>query len=562
MTKAVGIQFVTGLFFPLTILIAGTFGQQYFDGGGNTPNSQHQEECSLTNCDSYSKCPHGWMELYTERYTCSGGKEKKYCCFPGRTPLCYHTPCSGPSPTCLNGYREWSRSTSQCWRNDEIKLHCCIDGHLPQCFNTTCSGAGDLSNQCPGGYGQVAYWKGAGWECPAHLEMRTCCRTGDDTRQNQNPFNTQQRNNPFSNNQQNYDRNYPQNNNYPSQNSNFNQQQNYQGSSDFRDSCQYTNCETYPPRCPVTHSQELSTDKSYCTQGRERRLCCRPGQLPPCYDTSCESGTNLRCPNGYREWSRDTVGCGGSNEQKLHCCAEGQYPTCFNTTCADNPTCPAGFLEGNSRSGERQNECGWRMSRKTCCRSGNDQFAGRDGLSSQGGFYDQQQQSRGTPEGCIFSDCQQYARCPLSYTEMFTDRKTCPSGRERNMCCRQDLLPQCIETLCDSTYSVQCPYGYREQSRGNQGCSSSLDTKLYCCSDSRQQGHCYNTTCTNSGQTECRRGYAATARGKGVEWGCPWTAYKSTCCETGSWNGEPSFGPNIVTMIAILFGARFLPGCV
>ncbi|OXA39127.1 hypothetical protein Fcan01_26134 [Folsomia candida] len=228
------------------------------------------------------------------------------------------------------------------------------------------------------------------------------------------------------------------------------------GSHDFRDSCQYTICDTYP-RCPVTHSQELSPDKSYCTQGRERKLCCRPGQLPPCYDTSCEFGANLRCPNNYREWSRDTVGC-GSNEQKLHCCAEGQYPTSFNTTGADNPTCPAGFSEGNSRSGERQNECGWRMSRKTCCRSGNGQFAGRDGLSSsQGGFY------------------------------------ACPSGRERNMCCRQDLLPQCIETLCDSTYSVQCPYGYREQSRGNQGCSSNLDTKLYCCSDSRHQGHGYNT---------------------------------------------------------------------
>ncbi|XP_021965164.1 uncharacterized protein LOC110860436 [Folsomia candida] len=544
---------VTVFFVLLSILFAGIGGQQYFDGSGNTPNSQHVEECSLTNCDSYAKCPHGWMELYTERYTCPGGREKKYCCSAGRTPLCYHTPCAGPSPSCLNGYREWSRGAAQCGRRDEHTLHCCIDGHLPQCFNTTCSPAGDVSNQCPGGYSQVAYWKGAGWECPPHLDMRTCCRS-EQNLQNQNPFT--QGNNPFQNNQPNYDRNYQ--NSYPNQNNNYNQQQNYQGGSDFRsESCQYTNCETYSPRCPGTHSYELSTDKSYCTQGRERKLCCRPGQLPPCYDTSCQSATNLRCPTGYREWSRDTGACRGSgNEQRLHCCADGQLPTCYNTTCADNPTCATGFLEGNIPS-SGQNECDWRMSRKTCCRQGNNdfQFGGRrDGLSTR-----DQQQSRGTPEGCLFSDCQQYPRCPLSYREMFTDRKTCASGRERMMCCRQDLLPECIDTLCESTYEVRCPNGYREQSRGNQGCSSSLDTKLYCCSDSRQLGHCYNTTCTNSGEAECRRGYVMIARGKGVEWGCPWTAYKSTCCETASWNGgRGNFYHNIGQIIVVSFLVSFL----
>lgn len=127
------------------------------------------------------------------------------------------------------------------------------------------------------------------------------------------------------------------------------------------------------------------------------------------------------------------------------------------------------------------------------------------------------------------------------------------------MCCRQDLLPECIDTLCESTYSARCPQGYREQSRGNQGCSSSLDTKLYCCSDSRQLGHCYNTTCTNSGEAECRRGYVMTARGKGVEWGCPWTAYKSTCCETASWNGgRGNFYHNIGQIIVVSFLVSFL----
>lgn len=65
---------VTVFFVLLSILVAGIGGQQYFDGSGNTPNSQHVEECSLTNCDSYAKCPHGWMELYTERYS-----EKIFC---------------------------------------------------------------------------------------------------------------------------------------------------------------------------------------------------------------------------------------------------------------------------------------------------------------------------------------------------------------------------------------------------------------------------------------------------------------------------------------------------
>ncbi|OXA48187.1 hypothetical protein Fcan01_17208 [Folsomia candida] len=422
----------------------------------------------------------------------------------------------------LNGYREWSRGAAQCGRRDEHTLHCCIDGHLPQCFNTTCSPAGDISNQCPGGYSQVAYWKGAGWECPPHLDMRTCCRS-EQNLQNQNPFT--QGNNPFQNNQPNYDRNYQ--NSYPNQNNNYNQQQNYQGGSDFRsESCQYTNCETYSPRCPGTHSLYTRPRTKTLLSSRSTSAVLRY-LLPVCH----EPKVSHRLPGmepGAGRLSR--------KRERAETPLLRGWPTphLLQNACADNPTCATGFLEGNIPS-SGQNECDWRMSRKTCCRPGNNdfQFAGRrDGFSTR-----DQQQSRGTPEGCLFSDCQQYPRCPLSYREMFTDRKTCASGRERMMCCRQDLLPECIDTLCESTYSVRCPNGYREQSRGNQGCSSSLDTKLYCCSDSRQLGHCYNTTCTNSGEAECRRGYVMTARGKGVEWGCPWTAYKSTCCETASWNG-------------------------